>query len=1076
MADRSVVYRLRADIGQFRAQMAAAGASVKGAADDMTAATKEGEQFRRGLTTLGDTAGKVALATAAGLGATVKATMDWETAWAGVTKTVDGSDAQMAALEEGLRELAKTLPATHEEIAAVAEAAGQLGVAREDILSFTKTMIDLGETTNLTADEAATSIAQMANVMQTAPGDIDNLGAALVALGNAGASTERDIIQMSQRISGTGAQIGLMESDILAIANAAASMGIEVEAGGSAISRVFTELAKATASGGPKLETFAETAGMSADAFTRLFESAPAEAFAAFTQGLDSVNKSGGDVFSLLKELGMSDVRVSQAMLSMAASGDLLTDSLELGREAWAENTALVEEAEKRYGTTASQARIAWNEIKDAGIDAGAALLPVVSTVASTVGNLANAFSALPGPVKSSLTGLAGLTAVLGGGIWAGSKLVSGVASFRGALDGLGGSATGVRGKLGGVVQMLGGPWAVALGGATVAVGLLMNEHGKAAGYVDSLTAALEDQTGAMTRNTIATNLQDEGWLEYAEDIGVSSETVIDAALGSAAAMDEVRIAAEKARGSAWNPLNGENWTNDSEELIANIEAQSEAQKQAQEEARLLAEATGEAGDAAADAAGPTGALAGAAGGLGDELAGAAAEAADFEATIKSLNAELSGRASIRDYEAALDDFRDSVNETGLALTKNGRKFDINTEKGRQNQAMLDDIVSSALNVAESMGEADRQKFLSRSIQDIRTMAKNMGLPKDEVRALIALLKEADTTRADPKVKVHADTTAAERAKRLIDSLISKTITVTTVSRTVQGGRRNAHAEGGYITGPGTATSDSIPAYLSNGEYVIRAAAVQKYGVNMFDGLNAMRFAEGGRVATGGRGGGRGGGRLELDLSPAIAALTAAVERQTEMLSEAEKARDAVLGKMTSLADATTAMFNTDLFDRGTRGKGGGLFGNLADDIAGLEQRKLLQQQLADLGLEGDAMAALLSEGTNADIAGLIASGSVEKYAALYEQRAALQESVGSAAGEFAYGPELAEQTSVLRAMQVQLDALSRDLKAAEKRGEKSADRRSANNAVAVGAAVNTTAATTARHKRAKQRPKAGAR
>lgn len=55
-------------------------------------------------------------------------------------------------------------------------------------------------------------------------------------------------------------------------------------------------------------------------------------------------------------------------------------------------------------------------------------------------------------------------------------------------------------------------------------------------------------------------------------------------------------------------------------------------------------------------------------------------------------------------------------------------------------------------------------------------------------------------------------------------------------------------ASGGYITGPGSATSDSIPAWLSNGEYVIRAAAVQRYGVDTFHRLNAMGFAKGGEV------------------------------------------------------------------------------------------------------------------------------------------------------------------------------------------------------------------------------------
>jgi TP901 family phage tail tape measure protein len=46
-------------------------------------------------------------------------------------------------------------------------------------------------------------------------------------------------------------------------------------------------------------------------------------------------------------------------------------------------------------------------------------------------------------------------------------------------------------------------------------------------------------------------------------------------------------------------------------------------------------------------------------------------------------------------------------------------------------------------------------------------------------------------------------------------------------------------ADGGYISGPGTATSDSIPALLSNGEYVIKAASVTKFGKNFLDAINA---------------------------------------------------------------------------------------------------------------------------------------------------------------------------------------------------------------------------------------------
>lgn len=57
------------------------------------------------------------------------------------------------------------------------------------------------------------------------------------------------------------------------------------------------------------------------------------------------------------------------------------------------------------------------------------------------------------------------------------------------------------------------------------------------------------------------------------------------------------------------------------------------------------------------------------------------------------------------------------------------------------------------------------------------------------------------------------------------------------------------YATGGLIRGPGTSTSDSIPARLSVGEYVVNAAAVQQYGVDFLHGLNERRFADGGFVS-----------------------------------------------------------------------------------------------------------------------------------------------------------------------------------------------------------------------------------
>jgi len=62
--------------------------------------------------------------------------------------------------------------------------------------------------------------------------------------------------------------------------------------------------------------------------------------------------------------------------------------------------------------------------------------------------------------------------------------------------------------------------------------------------------------------------------------------------------------------------------------------------------------------------------------------------------------------------------------------------------------------------------------------------------------------------------------------------------------------KKAGHAAGGYISGPGTGTSDSIPAMLSNGEYVLRSSAVDRIGIGTLNALNsgALRFAEGGSV------------------------------------------------------------------------------------------------------------------------------------------------------------------------------------------------------------------------------------
>lgn len=358
--------------------------------------------------------------TLAGLGAATKAAMDWESAWAGVTKTVDGTPEQMQEIEDGLRGLAKTLPATHEDIAAVAESAGALGVKRQDILAFTKTMVDLGETTNLSSDEAATAIAQFLNVMGDAGGEVDNLGSTLVALGNDGASTEKEILMMAQRISGAGKLVGATKPDIMALASTLASLGVQAELGGGVTSRVMQRMYTDVKEGGKGLQALAKVAGVSGADFAKAFETSPVRAMDMVFQGLNKVKTEGGNVVQTMTELGIKGTEETGVVLRLAGAGDLLSKSLAVGNKAWGENTALAAEAAKRYETTESKVKVAWNNIKDAAIDAGAVLLPMIQTVAESVAGLASAFGDLPKPLQNTvvtLSGIVGVAALVGGGL-----------------------------------------------------------------------------------------------------------------------------------------------------------------------------------------------------------------------------------------------------------------------------------------------------------------------------------------------------------------------------------------------------------------------------------------------------------------------------------------------------------------------------------------------------------------------------------------------------------------------------------------------------------------------------------
>ncbi|WCR29714.1 phage tail tape measure protein [Paenibacillus thiaminolyticus] len=384
---------------------------------------------------------------AAAGGAALKASVDYETAFTGVRKTVDATEEELAQFSQGIRDMAKEIPAAATEIAKVAEAAGQLGIKNEAIMGFTRTMTDMSVATNMGSDEAATALARLANITQMPQSQFDRLGATIVDLGNHLATTESEIVEMGLRLAGAGHQIGLTEAQILSFAGALSSVGIEAEAGGSAFSRVMINMAQAAATGGKDLDNFAAVAGMTSAQLKETFERDAASALIAFIEGLGKLSAAGENTFAALDKLGLSEIRVRDALLRASGAGDLFRNSLETGTKAWDENLALTKEAETRYETTASKMQILKNQINDSAITMGDALVPALlgvfdalQPVIEKIAETAQWFAELDSGTQKQILGWAAFAAALGPVILLAGQLTIAISSLIPVIKALGAS------------------------------------------------------------------------------------------------------------------------------------------------------------------------------------------------------------------------------------------------------------------------------------------------------------------------------------------------------------------------------------------------------------------------------------------------------------------------------------------------------------------------------------------------------------------------------------------------------------------------------------------------------------
>lgn len=446
--------------------------------------------------------------------------IQFESAAAGVDKTFKGTPEQLAAVIQSIKDMSTVIPIATGNIAKLVEIGGQLSVPVDDLARFAEVMSAIGVSTDITAETAAISIAQLTGITETSSKMFSNFGSSLIALGNDSKTFESKILDMAMGLAAAGKQIGLSDADILAFAATLSSKGVEAQAGGTAMSRMMQDLAVSASEGAEGMAEYADIAGMTAEQFYQMFNSDAIGAINAFFNGIAS---GGESAVSVLRELGVTEMRQLDAMLRLSTSQDILRKYVDLSNGAYAENTALMTEAEKRYETTESKIQLLKNATNLLGITIGEQLNPSIreSIQAGTdiIGKIDEFLQQNPWAVQAVIglaAALATLAVALGGTAIAFSVVIPAIKAFQVAIGAA--SAGAVMGGI--AIAAL----AVGLIAAAAASGDATQEFKEQSSAIQEITSSVKQNTDAHKESLKSIESQQRGTSALIDKLSELSE------------------------------------------------------------------------------------------------------------------------------------------------------------------------------------------------------------------------------------------------------------------------------------------------------------------------------------------------------------------------------------------------------------------------------------------------------------------------------------------------------------------------------------------------------------------------
>lgn len=323
----------------------------------------------------------------------VEAAQAFDLSIKGVEKTVDGIDGE--ALRQMVLDMSTEMPIDANTLAQIAQGGGQYGISTGGLEEYIRTIANLTVSTDITADTGAQNLARFVGLMQESEDKFENIGSVITALGNTTKTTESQILDMATGIASAGHLAGMSATDVLALSAALSSAGIESQAGSSSMSTFIVKIASAVEEGGEAVQGFADISGKTAEEFKASWKNDALGTIVSIIDGLSEMEKAGGNVFGVLSDIGVSEIRMRRAILGLATSEGTLEKSLLTANTAWDENIALMAEASKFYEADANKKQVMINQFERLKISVGDAAAPALERFYELLGKGAEGLAKL---------------------------------------------------------------------------------------------------------------------------------------------------------------------------------------------------------------------------------------------------------------------------------------------------------------------------------------------------------------------------------------------------------------------------------------------------------------------------------------------------------------------------------------------------------------------------------------------------------------------------------------------------------------------------------------------------------